>query len=172
MSTPLTLVGAKIGKFRKFLSTHGAEVLETTNEWEVLRCRVRGETAVLYRNKYGHLTWPELLEEAYIAWRKGDKWSGLNGNRVKNRVSGKKRTVVMKTLAERDGDECWFCGKANWTEEEPTVEHLLEIAKGGGNHVFNLVLACDPCNKSVQDLSIAQKVAFREKKRGLTNGST
>lgn len=151
-----------ISKFSLFLSTHGAELLTTTNEWEVMRVRIRGQTSVLYKNKTGGLTWDSKLEEAYRAWKGGKKWSGLNGTKVKNRPQGAKRSVLSRSIAERDGDECWFCGKVWDDESEATLEHLLEVGKGGSNHIYNLVLACFPCNESVQDMSVAEKVQYRE----------
>lgn len=146
-----------VGKFKTFLKTHGAIVQIETNEWEVLRCLIRGQTSVLYKNKTGVLTWDSKLEGAYRAWKNGLVWSGLEGERVKNRL--KKKPVMHRTLLERDGEGCWFCADI---PEDYTLEHLLEISKGGTNHIYNLVLACETCNQSVAHKSIAEKVQYRE----------
>lgn len=146
-----------VEKFKTFLSTHGATLLIPTNEWEVVRADIRGQTSILYKNKRGDLTWDSKLEEAYQAWKGGLSWTGLNGERTKNRV--KKRSVMVRSIEERDGPGCWFCED---NTDELTIEHLLEISKGGGNHIFNLVLACTNCNTAVQHKSIAEKVQYRE----------
>jgi 5-methylcytosine-specific restriction endonuclease McrA len=40
---------------------------------------------------------------------------------------------------------CWMCG-CHLTRGTATVDHLIPIAKGGGNTQANFRLACAPCN--------------------------
>ncbi len=58
---------------------------------------------------------------------------------------------VREYLLEKWGRQCSYCG----TKEVPLqVEHIQCRAKGGGNRVSNLCLACKPCNdqKGTQDV--------------------
>ncbi len=43
-----------------------------------------------------------------------------------------------------------------------TLEHLLAKANGGTNQLANLVLAHEVCNAAAKDMSIMDKVLFRE----------
>ncbi len=159
MTIPVHNSQLRLKKFREYLSRNGAALLSPTNEWEVLRVNVRGQISVLYKNKRGNLTWDDALAEAYDCYINRKSWSGLDGDKTKR--PGKGKTVLERTIIARDGPACWFCG----LEIILTLEHLLEISKGGNNHPFNLVMACFPCNLSVENKSIAEKVLFREKQR-------
>jgi 5-methylcytosine-specific restriction endonuclease McrA len=76
-------------------------------------------------------------------------------------------------IAERDGGWCChYCGQAlaNWSAGQrpgcfrnwqghqhtnglcfPELDHVVPRAHGGSNKVANLVLACDPCNRTKRD---------------------
>jgi 5-methylcytosine-specific restriction endonuclease McrA len=59
---------------------------------------------------------------------------------------------VREYLLEKWNRKCAYCG----AEHVPLqVEHIHPRAKGGGNAVSNLSLACDPCNKKKGTLDIA-----------------
>lgn len=48
---------------------------------------------------------------------------------------------------QRDGNSCHVC-TAPFTEDNPaTLDHLLELANGGRNHLSNLALAHAKCNR-------------------------
>ena len=162
---PMYLGDFKIKKFEKFLAQNGAQMLRLTNEWELIRCQVDDQVLILYKNKSGRLAWPEGLITAYQAYANGGRWTGHS-----NSVSRRKRTPVkVMTIVERDGPGCWYCGEFKDIDPQNlTIEHMLDKSKGGGNHIHNLVMACKPCNQAVQNKSVAEKVRFREKKRGMT----
>jgi hypothetical protein len=167
---PTTLTKRQMTTFKKFLVESGAQELRLTNEWEVMRVQVDDKTLILYKNKSGRLAWPEALKEAWAAFKSGGqvKWSGYAG-----KVSRRKRTPVkMQTIAERDGNECFYCAilPENDDPEWFTMEHMLDTSKGGGNHVHNLVLACGECNQAVRHMSVAEKCRYREMKRNLKEG--
>ena len=73
----------------------------------------------------------------------------------------KQRQQVRDALVERDGSECWYCGKQLQTKTRakklPTnychIEHKLARENGGTDDLSNLVLSCKHCNtrKSTQD---------------------
>lgn len=59
---------------------------------------------------------------------------------------------VREYLLEKWVRKCAYCG----AEHVPLqIEHIHPKAKGGGNAVSNLALACDPCNKKKGTIDIA-----------------
>jgi 5-methylcytosine-specific restriction endonuclease McrA len=50
------------------------------------------------------------------------------------------QALKQRVLAEESC--CAFCG----SEELPTIDHIIPLALGGGNHRGNLMRLCDPCN--------------------------
>lgn len=59
-----------------------------------------------------------------------------------------RKAVKSRIFKRRDRREpilCYFCGNA-LTRKTATVDHLLPIARGGTNHMDNIVIACRLCN--------------------------
>lgn len=149
----------ELASFRDWLSERGAEVLEPTNTWEVLRFRANGETSVVYRNKQNRLRFTGESREAYSSWRGDRRWRG------NERTDRRQLTPLHRTIRERDGDACFFCGE-ELADGEATVEHLVALTHGGPNHVSNIVLAHEGCNAEAGNMSVAEKVRMRERLRG------
>lgn len=152
--------------FKRWLVDRGAEILEPTNPYEVLRFRANSEVKIVYRRECGSLTFTRDSDRIYQLFRRGDtSWRATNPTRRK------RLTPLVKTLRKRDGDGCFYCGRdlfgALRDDAQRTVEHLVPAAHGGPNHLSNLVLACESCNQEAGHLSVAEKVALREKKRRL-----
>lgn len=148
--------------FEAFLMKCGALVLPTTNEWEVIRFRCDKGVGIIYENKRGTKTFCGPAEEAWGAFRQGRGWSCINKKRRTQRM------IVMDELLRRDGPTCFFCGEAfaeDFPEKSPTLEHLLAIACGGNNNINNLVLAHQLCNSRAADMSLIDKIKFRESLR-------
>lgn len=151
-----------LASFKDWLIARGAIVDAPTSEWEVLRVRTCDGVHVAYRNKAGKETWPEALmdiREAFEAGRSIPLSPDLK--------SRKRSRHLVDALVERDGLECWFCERGFLTADsrEITIEHLVPICHGGPNHMSNLVLACEPCNRTVGNMPVVGKVAFREERR-------
>lgn len=77
----------------------------------------------------------------------------------------RRRAAKIRALSLRDGFACWYCNAVFAEESEVTLEHLCPASHGGPSHLSNLVLSCNPCNKEAGNLSVAEKVIKREKKR-------
>lgn len=85
-----------------------------------------------------------------------------------SRPNTKKRQKLRCKLRERDGDNCFYCGKPMmfFIEQGPnaaSLEHLIEIAQGGNNKQKNLVLAHIRCNSSLCGMTINNKLKIRQK---------
>lgn len=73
--------------------------------------------------------------------------AGINARR---RATTKKMTALDKRKSHLHrlriaNDLCYYCGGCT---PEMHYDHVYPISKGGTDHWFNLVRACEPCNKS------------------------
>lgn len=138
-------------EFRSWLSGCGAQVLEPTNEWELIRFKAGGVTSVIYRNSVGGVKYTGSADEAYQAFKNGKPW------RAQPSTRRKKATPVIRTLRQRDGDLCFFCQRTV-SEDNESAEHLVSITHGGPNHISNMFLAHKGCNAKAGHLSAPEKV--------------
>src|SRR4051812_32915963 len=132
-------------KFIAWLRTNGAEILPTTNSYEVVRFMAHGRVNIIYEGRRG-IRAIGFAEECLQAFEAG---STLNMGFTQNpRHALTKRKVMLR---QRDGDKCFFCGKGMFgIEGEPghessvedcTIEHLVGRGKGGPDHDDNLALS-------------------------------
>lgn len=145
-------------KFINWLTRAGAEVLEPTNEYELIRFRAKGETGIIYTRKSGRLTFTGVAEEAFRAWRSGEPYEAAD------KTKRCKPSVHIQTLLKRDGDLCFYCGQP-MPEDDRTLEHLVPICHGGPNHISNMVLAHGRCNQMADNLPVSKKVELRDLNR-------
>ena len=148
-------------KLEEFLQAGGAEILSTTNPWELARFKTANGICVVYQKANGKASYSnEHAHNAYTAYLERRKWTA---GEISERI---RRKTVEELLIERDGTYCFFCGEAfSDTRGHPTLEHILSITDGGNNHLSNLALAHEDCNKEAASLSIVDKVKLREKRR-------
>lgn len=141
----------KANEFGDWLSSVGAQVLEPTNAYEVMRFKAGDITSVIYRNKVGGVTHSGVSKEAWEAFNTGKSWRAAPATRRK------RMTPNIRTLRARDGDLCFFCQKVVGQDNE-SVEHLVSITHGGTNHISNLLLAHKTCNAKAGNLSAMEKI--------------
>ncbi len=60
--------------------------------------------------------------------------------RLRNGSTRRWRNARARVL-ERDGHRCRYCG-----ERATHVDHVVPLARGGGDHEANLVASCARCN--------------------------
>lgn len=63
----------------------------------------------------------------------------------------KKARKQKRNLLEKYGPICFFCGYA-FTEQELTIDHFIEISRGGTSDQNNLRLACVKCHNKKTNL--------------------
>lgn len=147
----------RLDKFKEFLTARGAEILIPTNEYELIRFKAKDKVSIIYTGRRGE-TFTGEAAEAWHAFETNIPWNG--GNRVVNRLQN--RSVKSRTIRQRDGDACFYCGKSVSFEEE-SIEHFLPMTHGGTNHISNLALAHKKCNTDAGHLPIMAKIKLRDK---------
>jgi len=158
MTVSVKAVEAKLTEFHVFLKAAGAEVLKTTNDYEVTRFRTGTATSVIYRTDKGSTTFTGESEKAWEAYRSSHPWkpalatiTGRRDHKIK------KASPVVRTIRERDGDACFFCWR-DVTDDDASLEHLVPLSHGGPSHTSNLFLAHKVCNSKAGHLSAPEKV--------------
>lgn len=143
--------------FADWLAARGAEVLTTTNEWEMVRFRSDRGVGVIYQNRAGKRSYTGPAHDAWQGFRSNTDWRAFprGSRRTRHRTD-----VVLQTLFDRDGEACFFCGDP--LEEDVTKEHLHSVTNGGNSHLGNLALAHEGCNLLATHLSVVEKVKLRE----------
>lgn len=63
-------------------------------------------------------------------------------------IETKNRSKRVSALIERDGPQCAYCDCHPVNYE---VDHFIPKALGGADKMWNLVLACRPCNQAKRD---------------------
>lgn len=149
-----------VKQFKMWLSSQGCEMQPPSNEFEVIRFRSKLGVGVVYKGKKGFTISSPMVGDAYQCFANGTKWDGKG--KPPKRAGGSRRT---RQLIDRDGMDCFYCGKT-MTIAEMTKEHLLSINHGGADRLENLVLACQECNLEAGHLPVVDKVKLRESKRG------
>ncbi|CAM5207825.1 HNH endonuclease OS=Bosea thiooxidans OX=53254 GN=SAMN05660750_03367 PE=4 SV=1 [Bosea thiooxidans] len=149
--------------FKAWLTDCGAVLIAPTSQWEILRVQTCDGVQVVYRNAKDVQTWPEPLVVAREAFERGNRMSLSPDMRAR-----KKLRHLVEEIAARDGLWCWFCeaGFLGPDSGEVTIEHLVAKSHGGPDHLSNLVIACKGCNGLVGHMSVSEKVAIRDRKRG------
>lgn len=151
-----------IDTLRNWAVMAGAENEILTNPYELLRLRVNGGVAIVYRKDNGKQTWNILAhrlrtafegnkpfpDELRIVAKTADDWEPG------------KNSVTHRTLIVRDGEGCFFCFEE--VSGQMTIEHLVPKVHGGPNHISNKFRACSPCNMRAGHLSAPEKIRIRE----------
>jgi hypothetical protein len=75
----------------------------------------------------------------------------------------KRRDLAVIAIMERDGSDCWFCGKP--LNGDVSLEHLRPLALGGTWDETNLALAHRVCNKAAGHLPLHKKELLRDQMR-------
>lgn len=164
-------------QFLAWLASEGAEIGVPTNPYEVVRYKAywrgtsKAATHIVYAKENGLLTFTQGSLGHYRAFLDGTPMEELpKFENVKNSSVVNPKTELSKgekkrtAIAERDGEDCWFCGVALGTDR--TIEHLVPKSKGGRDILENYALAHAKCNHVAANMSLVAKIALRSKMRG------
>lgn len=161
---------AKLTTTKARLRAAGAEVLEPSSVWEVLRFRCSTGVGVVYRNRNQKLTANEQAEAAFAILEEGG--GSLCAQPIApKRSESKRRQHQLQTVMNRDGPSCFYCttpleiGASVGHSRHPTREHLVPTNQGGPDNVANIFASCAPCNREAGHMSAPEKIAMRDRKR-------
>lgn len=164
-----------ITDFENWLTDCGAEVLDPTSEWEILRVKTNLGFFVVHENRKGIQIWPDGLLQIAKSYQTGIPLALAATRRQRKRC----RTMrYYGSLIKRDGCGCFYCGQPLSPPGAPvpprydtTTEHLVSVAHGGPDHLSNKFLAHRKCNEEAGTLSAPEKIALRERRREMVNAS-
>jgi 5-methylcytosine-specific restriction endonuclease McrA len=143
-------------KFKRWLNERGAEVLEPTNQYEVVRFKTGKGIGILYK-KGGPNQYCSMVGECAQAWyqfiKPSSSWRAIPATKRRINVD----PVVYKSIRKRDGDDCFYCALPI-PEYEGTIEHLVSLTHGGPEHISNKFLAHKECNIRAGTLSAVEKI--------------
>lgn len=152
-------------KFAKFLKSRGSDILPTTNPFELARFTTDGSVGIVYKSTKGEIRksgWTKSAREAFIAYKTNS--STWRASSPTPRSSCKDRSAkIRRTLRQRDGDFCFFCGQP--LGNNATIEHLIPLSAGGPDTLQNMVLAHRECNNQAGSMTVTEKIALRDEKR-------
>lgn len=150
-----------LDKFRAWLIRNGAQILDPTNEYELLRFQSRQGIGIIYRNKHGMVSHISKVAKTLLDSCEAGRDVPCSPEKPSRRSMSRE---MLEIVSSRDGWHCFYCAEL-LTPETATGEHLCPKAHGGPNHPSNVVLACEPCNQDAGNLPIVHKLALRELKR-------
>jgi 5-methylcytosine-specific restriction endonuclease McrA len=158
-------LGRDLAAFKKWLFDRGAEVLEPTNRYELVRFRSsKVGVSIVYRRENGVLTFTGEAGVAYGRFREGKAWAPALPRQKRANLRVPPRVAALRA---RDGDGCFYCGDSIDFSRPVSyrIEHVCALSQGGPNHLSNLVLACLGCEQAAGNQSVAEKVRLRDRKR-------
>lgn len=178
-----------VSGFVTWLAEAGAEIGIPGNQYEVVRYRAYPHgggklvTHIVYQKESGQLTYCGQSREHYVMFRSGLAFTEqprtnpaafmvtypTRAAKEKAYPAGWEKPETAKArqrvaLVERDGTDCWFCGKP-MPLNDMTLEHLVPKSNGGRNTLANYALAHAHCNRAAADKPLVQKIAMRLRMR-------
>jgi len=67
---------------------------------------------------------------------------------LRGRLTTERHKNWRKTLMKMQRGKCYYCG---CDMDEPTLDHVIPLSKGGEDTFENVVAACEPCNREKAD---------------------
>jgi len=97
----------KLEEFRAALSGAGAELLELTNEWEVIRYRLEGKVGIVYRNKKGRITPSGAAGTHHANWKAGRPLTMSKGDKKRERRASALQLFTDASQYQTTGAAAW-----------------------------------------------------------------
>ncbi|MCL5736987.1 MAG: HNH endonuclease [Actinobacteria bacterium] len=136
-------------KERQYAAAHREEARERASKW----VREHPDQARESRRKYRLLHLAEMTARI-AAWMAEHPEAVLaiqrNRKARKRNATGSHTAADIQAQYDRQKGRCFYCDKK--VGKKYHVDHVIPLAKGGGNGPENLVIACPPCNLSKKDI--------------------
>lgn len=72
--------------------------------------------------------------------------SSSSRRRDSSGLSGGAWETIRKKVLKRDNGTCYLCNRVDVEDDPLEVDHLIEVARGGSNHLSNLASAHKSCH--------------------------
>lgn len=88
------------------------------------------------------------------------EWAKNNPDKVRNKNAARRSRlkqaktfyITNKEINKLINSPCFYCGSKN----QPSLDHIVPLARGGDHSIGNLTTACKPCNSSKGDSFITE----------------
>ena len=139
----------KRDKFVEWLERYyGCKILDPTNKYEIIRWK-GSETGIIYNTGSVNSPYAAYAVECFL---NGASWNGGSKNLNRRSISDRNREIIE---SETNG-LCFICGKK--MNDDVTVEHIVELSRGGSNDITNLTFAHQSCNYGLMNMDIKEKI--------------
>jgi hypothetical protein len=151
MNLHVSDIKPRLYSLKTFLTERGAEVLEPTSNFELLRFRTVKGVSVIYFKKTGDITFFGEAEDVWKAYTRNLSWRAMPSSK------SKRSSVDIQTIRKRDGDLCFYC-QEHVDKKEESAEHLVALTHGGPDHISNKFLSHRECNLHAGYMSAVEKI--------------
>jgi len=143
-------------KLNSFILKIGGEIKDPTNDFEICRFVIQGQTGVIYKGKRGISFSNALAKKVYFNFE-NNNFSYLGQKKKRSKYK-----TIKDEIIRRDGLVCFYTLE-KIKKEDASVEHLIPISKGGTNNIDNMVICEKKINMKLGNESLLNKLKFREK---------
>lgn len=118
------------------------------------RWRDANKVHITAKNKRNYLARKEHYDANRAKWRKENrlKWNSYRRARYAKEKENGIFLILNKEYKKLNNQPCFYCGSWN----QPTIDHVIPIARGGRHSIGNIVVACKPCNSQKNKRTIQE----------------
>lgn len=73
--------------------------------------------------------------------------------------------TTRKFITDVSKGKCWYCGYKFTRKKRFNIDHMLPVKRGGTNHIYNLVGACQGCNITKRNRNFKEFINYLAKKK-------
>lgn len=118
------------------------------------RWRDNNKERIAIKSKHNYSSNKEHYDNYRAKWREENrlKWNAYRSTR---RIREKQNGIFLITPKEYrrlEQSPCFYCG----SYENPTIDHVVPIVRGGKHSIGNIVVACKSCNSQKNRKTITE----------------
>lgn len=106
--------------------------------------RQNNKQRLLEKDRRNYIERKEHYDNYRVEWRAKNrlKWNGYrSARRIREKENGI-FFITQKEYRKLERDPCFYCGSF----DNPTLDHVIPVVRGGKHSIGNLVVACKSCN--------------------------
>lgn len=116
--------------------------------------RSNNKKKISSKNKRNYLARKDHYDNYRAEWRIKNrlKWNGYRSTRRMREKENGIFFITAKEYRKLERDSCFYCG----SYENPTIDHVVPIVRGGKHSIGNIVVACKSCNSQKNAKTITE----------------